>query len=473
MPPIAQNIINILTCALAVAFVLWGLRLFKVYIIFIGVVFGGALGFVLGALIGHNNAAALAGAVCLAIVGGFIAWPLQKVLVFIAVGAAAALLGVAVAAALKAPPDTWWVIGVILFILGGLAALALYELCVIIMLSFGAAQNVFQALLPGPAWRLPLEQMLRLYAQHIWAFLLITTLYVGFGLCFQRVFEYSPQDDQQERTLKALYRRATYLIAGLALLAYLANTLAPVGVRPWYYILGANLISWPLIALVTTLALVFFRRLGRGLLGSPWLQAAFSLGVGLVVMPLCDWLLTSLLLLQMRPPVFYYLFVEGPPWIIAVKWIYSCLVFPALFFFGVLRWTPSQEFQQKAARFAKTGTTQRLGLAPRAPIQAYLVGVTGVFAGEKFPLDEQEIVLGRDPSVANLVFPQDQKMVSRRHAALRYSRSRRRFLLEDLGSTGGTFLADGQRLGPHRPSPLAFGDSFFLGEPRQTFRLVQ
>lgn len=45
-------------------------------------------------------------------------------------------------------------------------------------------------------------------------------------------------------------------------------------------------------------------------------------------------------------------------------------------------------------------------------------------------------------------------------------------LLMDLGSTYGTFLSDGTKLEPNKPYYLNYGQSFYLVEPANTFRIV-
>ncbi|MBL8716636.1 MAG: GGDEF domain-containing protein [Myxococcales bacterium] len=73
------------------------------------------------------------------------------------------------------------------------------------------------------------------------------------------------------------------------------------------------------------------------------------------------------------------------------------------------------------------------------PRTAYLTVMAGARAGEMFPLDRDETILGRGPqSTVHL----DSDGVSRKHA--RIVRQGDAFVLEDLGSTNGTFvLAEG------------------------------
>jgi predicted component of type VI protein secretion system len=76
--------------------------------------------------------------------------------------------------------------------------------------------------------------------------------------------------------------------------------------------------------------------------------------------------------------------------------------------------------------------------------------------GQQFPLEADTITIGRDPA-ADLVINDPE--VSRQHARL--TRRGDHFLIQDLGSTNGTFL-DGRRLAGD-PVPLAPGQLITIG----------
>src|SRR5919202_160162 len=74
--------------------------------------------------------------------------------------------------------------------------------------------------------------------------------------------------------------------------------------------------------------------------------------------------------------------------------------------------------------------------APKAPRQLALRFISGKYQGGEFPLGQsQEIIVGR-ASDLDMVLVED--MVSRRHARIACSESQ--ILIEDLGSTNGTFV---------------------------------
>lgn len=85
-----------------------------------------------------------------------------------------------------------------------------------------------------------------------------------------------------------------------------------------------------------------------------------------------------------------------------------------------------------------------------------LVMRAGPQAGAVFPLQKSEIYIGRDPS--NDLVIRDAE-VSRKHARLIWQSGG--YILEDLGSTNGTYLNGQRLLGPHVMRP---GEVIQLGE---------
>ena len=69
---------------------------------------------------------------------------------------------------------------------------------------------------------------------------------------------------------------------------------------------------------------------------------------------------------------------------------------------------------------------------------ATLFGITGFYAGQQIPVPSDGIIMGRDGSLCNL--PVQSSSVSRQHARLYYGAGQDELILEDLGSTNGTFI---------------------------------
>ncbi|MEA3350593.1 MAG: FHA domain-containing protein [Chloroflexota bacterium] len=89
--------------------------------------------------------------------------------------------------------------------------------------------------------------------------------------------------------------------------------------------------------------------------------------------------------------------------------------------------------------------------------QSYeLIVVSGAEQGKKFVLSKQEMIVGREPSADISI---DVAEISRQHTRLRLEANG--YMIEDLGSTNGTFV-NGRRLsGPHLLRP---GERIQLGE---------
>jgi FHA domain/zinc-ribbon domain len=108
---------------------------------------------------------------------------------------------------------------------------------------------------------------------------------------------------------------------------------------------------------------------------------------------------------------------------------------------------------------------------------ASLVIERGVSAGKKFPLSSAESSIGRWDADGG-VFPDvdldsddPEAKVSRRHA--RISLSGGNYLIEDLGSTNGTFINRGRRLAPGDRHPLKDGDEIIVGKTFLRFRVAK
>jgi len=104
----------------------------------------------------------------------------------------------------------------------------------------------------------------------------------------------------------------------------------------------------------------------------------------------------------------------------------------------------------------------------RPPIGAKLIIQRGGKVGKEFPISGTEAMIGRWDADGG-IFPdidldQDdpEAKVSRRHARIQFSNSQ--YLIEDLGSTNGTFVNRGPRLAPGAKQPLKNGDEIIVGK---------
>ncbi len=109
--------------------------------------------------------------------------------------------------------------------------------------------------------------------------------------------------------------------------------------------------------------------------------------------------------------------------------------------------------------------------APSPVVRPALRGVSGYYAGQNIALEGVTLALGRDAKMAQLVYPEDAAGVSKRHCQVRHEASTGRVWLEDLGSSNGTFLANGTRLPAGQAKELKRGDRFYLATRENEFEL--
>lgn len=86
-----------------------------------------------------------------------------------------------------------------------------------------------------------------------------------------------------------------------------------------------------------------------------------------------------------------------------------------------------------------------------------------------YPIGEDRVVIGRNPSVCNIVYPQGEVGVSRAHCSIHYNRQVNLFLLEDLGSSCGTYVAGGRRVPVGKVVALEAGAGFCVATKKNLF----
>jgi hypothetical protein len=129
--------------------------------------------------------------------------------------------------------------------------------------------------------------------------------------------------------------------------------------------------------------------------------------------------------------------------------------------------SPLMSEQQTAVPLVESGN----------PVHATLVIERGNSSGKQFPLSNKEANIGRWDADGG-VFPDvdldsddPEAKVSRRHA--RISLREDKYVIEDLGSTNGTFVNRGHRLTPGERQPLKDGDEIIVGKTFLRFRVAR
>jgi hypothetical protein len=114
-------------------------------------------------------------------------------------------------------------------------------------------------------------------------------------------------------------------------------------------------------------------------------------------------------------------------------------------------------------------------MAPKR-VHAKLIIERGQSIGTEFNLSAEESNIGRWDA-DNGVFPDidldahdSEAKVSRKHARIHYNNGQ--YLLEDLGSTNGTFINRGRRLIPGSPNVLNDGDEIIVGKTFLRFQIT-
>lgn len=103
-----------------------------------------------------------------------------------------------------------------------------------------------------------------------------------------------------------------------------------------------------------------------------------------------------------------------------------------------------------------------------AHVRARLIIQRGGKVGKEFPIEGDESLIGRwdadGGTFPDVDLDQDdpEAKVSRRHARIHFLNNQ--FLIEDLGSTNGTFVNRGPRLLPGNRQPLNNGDEIIVGK---------
>lgn len=109
----------------------------------------------------------------------------------------------------------------------------------------------------------------------------------------------------------------------------------------------------------------------------------------------------------------------------------------------------------QSAPVQKTGTPILRSMAPQ-------------HGGMAVQLHGTPVQLGRDAAVCRLVYQNGTPGVSSRHCQVFYDQKEGVFVVTDLNSTYGTFLANGQRIAPNTPVKLPPQSAFYLGEADNT-----
>lgn len=136
---------------------------------------------------------------------------------------------------------------------------------------------------------------------------------------------------------------------------------------------------------------------------------------------------------------------------------------------------PAPEYEEDPLTDYTIPITRILGSTGKAETahdsEPRLCGIDGEHAGASYKLLDRRLLIGRDAGQCGVVFPYEAGEVSRRHCTVRYVPEAKIFLLEDHGSSNGTFLESGVRLEPGKQYELRDGDRFSLSGASHSFEV--
>lgn len=101
----------------------------------------------------------------------------------------------------------------------------------------------------------------------------------------------------------------------------------------------------------------------------------------------------------------------------------------------------------------------------------FIVGISGEFAGKAFPMSSNGILMGRDNVSCQIVFSPTTQGISRHHCQVNYNQQSRMFIINDVGSTYGTYTMNGVRIQSGQPMALSVGERFYLGSKSNIFEV--
>ena len=99
-----------------------------------------------------------------------------------------------------------------------------------------------------------------------------------------------------------------------------------------------------------------------------------------------------------------------------------------------------------------------------------VVCLSGALAGRQFYV-RNGIIIGTDPTVCQVVMPATNQGVSRNHCKVSFDARSNMFIIHDMGSTNGTFLANGQPVPQGIPYAVHPGTIFYLATPGNAFEV--
>jgi len=123
-----------------------------------------------------------------------------------------------------------------------------------------------------------------------------------------------------------------------------------------------------------------------------------------------------------------------------------------------------------ATKAGPEGAAPAVTQAKRKQARPVIKGIAGNFAGQTLELVDNQLTIGRDPRLSQLVYPREKEEISRKHATIRFDEGTHKFTLID-SSSNGTYLSSNQRLEAGESYYLKSGERFYLADPNEVFEV--
>lgn len=101
-----------------------------------------------------------------------------------------------------------------------------------------------------------------------------------------------------------------------------------------------------------------------------------------------------------------------------------------------------------------------------------IIGISGDYSGYPFPINPgEEIIIGRDPSVANIIIDGKYTTVSKKQCSISFDPINGLYTVTDFSSNNSTTVGEGNKLQPNMPIQLTGDTIITIGAGENSFRL--
>lgn len=103
--------------------------------------------------------------------------------------------------------------------------------------------------------------------------------------------------------------------------------------------------------------------------------------------------------------------------------------------------------------------------------KAVIRSMSAQHGSRAFSVDRTPVIIGRDAAACTIVFKEGTPGVSGKHCSVYYDPNTNEFILTDLGSSYGTFLANGMKLTANSPVNLKPSEIFYIGDKANVLKV--